>query len=176
MTEFKRDRFERLWPVDTETCEECGQPDNCGDCTHGKLTDEQVLDLGGLLNTAGEFRGWDDEGHRVVVAWVNENGMEYLWGLTQCCQATATATEWGIACRACYGECSPSLGADARVVRGPDDGVVVVSRDGYRMVCVEGEGWKSIDPSEWIVLKGEETIFGPASHAEAQEFAAAVTV
>lgn len=127
-------------------------------------------------DTTGEFRGWDDEGHRVVVGWVNANGTEYLIGLTHCCGATSKGTEWGIVCRKCYGECSPSLGADARVVRGPDDGVVVVSRDGYRMVCVEGQGWKSIDPSEWIVLKGEETIFGPASHAEAQEFAAAVTV
>lgn len=23
----------------SELCSECGQPDNCGDCTHGRLSD-----------------------------------------------------------------------------------------------------------------------------------------
>lgn len=102
-------------------CDECGQPDNCGDCTHGRLTDDEVLDLGGLLDTTGQFRGWDEEGHRVIVGWRNlSDGSEYLYGLTLCCQASAKGSEYGIVCRACYGDCSPSLGAEATVVKLPD--------------------------------------------------------
>jgi hypothetical protein len=66
-------------------------------------------------DTSGEFRGYDDEGHKVVVGFVNKDGSEYLWGLTHCCGATAKGTEAGIVCRACYRPCSPSLGGEARL-------------------------------------------------------------
>lgn len=37
------------WNVDdNETCGVCGQPDNCGDCTHGQLSPEDVESLGGI--------------------------------------------------------------------------------------------------------------------------------
>jgi hypothetical protein len=37
------------WNVDDdETCEDCGQPDNCGDCTHEQLSPEDVESLGGI--------------------------------------------------------------------------------------------------------------------------------
>jgi hypothetical protein len=32
-----------------ETCLVCGQPDNCGDCEHGRLTDEQASLLGATV-------------------------------------------------------------------------------------------------------------------------------
>lgn len=34
------DIYGRKWNLpDVELCPECGQPDNCGDCTHEPLTD-----------------------------------------------------------------------------------------------------------------------------------------
>ena len=66
-------------------------------------------------DTSGEFRGYDAEGHRVVVGWVNADGSEYLIGLTKCCQASAKGTSHGIACRACYEPCDQGLGAEATV-------------------------------------------------------------
>lgn len=127
MNQFKRDRYDRLWPVEIDVCPECGQPDNCGDCTHGKLTDQDVIDLGGLPDTTGQFRGWDAEGHKVIVGWRNQSdGSEYLYGLTLCCEASGkglTDEEDGygyVGCRACYREVSPSLGGEATVVTLPD--------------------------------------------------------
>lgn len=44
------DKFGRKWNIpEDERCPECGQPDSCGDCNHKKLTDEEVLQLGGIL-------------------------------------------------------------------------------------------------------------------------------
>jgi hypothetical protein len=38
------DTFGRAWPYPKEElCQECGQPDNVGDCNHARLTDEEVL-------------------------------------------------------------------------------------------------------------------------------------
>lgn len=47
MTAPRPDRYGRDWgaTLDEELCDECGQPDNCGDCTHGRLTDEDVAEL-----------------------------------------------------------------------------------------------------------------------------------
>jgi hypothetical protein len=42
------DRYGRSWRLsEAELCPECGQPDNCGDCTHEPLTAAQVVQLGG---------------------------------------------------------------------------------------------------------------------------------
>lgn len=74
-----------------------------------------------VTDTQGQFRGWDDEGHRVIVGWVNRDGTEYLVGLSKCCQATGKGLmdeESGfgyVGCRACYHEVSPSLGGEARL-------------------------------------------------------------
>lgn len=48
------DLYGRCWPgvSEGERCRRCGQPDNCGDCTHGQLTDEQVEQLGGHWHEA----------------------------------------------------------------------------------------------------------------------------
>lgn len=44
------DVYDREWDLPwEERCPECGQPDNCGDCTHEKLSAEDVLELGGRL-------------------------------------------------------------------------------------------------------------------------------
>lgn len=37
------DRYGRAWDLPAnERCPECGQPDNCGDCTHEPLSDEDA--------------------------------------------------------------------------------------------------------------------------------------
>ena len=43
------DKFGNGWrlPV-SELCSTCGQPDNCGDCSHGKLTKDNVVTLAGV--------------------------------------------------------------------------------------------------------------------------------
>lgn len=44
----KPDIFGRRWNLsDEELCSECGQPDNCGDCSHRPLSDEDFI----LLNS-----------------------------------------------------------------------------------------------------------------------------
>lgn len=80
------------------------------------LTDGQEVDV--ASNVADTFRGLDADGHQVIVGWENPDGSEYLVGLTLCCQATATGTEHGIACRACYSPCEQHLGGEASVAIG----------------------------------------------------------
>lgn len=42
------DRFDRIWDLPAEElCDICGQPDNCGDCNHERLSTEDVAALGG---------------------------------------------------------------------------------------------------------------------------------
>lgn len=44
------DRYGRTWNLSPdELCPECGQPDNCGDCNHEPLSDEDYV----LLNNDG---------------------------------------------------------------------------------------------------------------------------
>jgi len=43
------DSYGRLWPKHYDLCSECRQPDNCGDCNHGRLKSDEVLYLGGYL-------------------------------------------------------------------------------------------------------------------------------
>ena len=45
------DVYGRRWDVLSvhDRCYTCGQPDNCGDCTHTPLTDDEVRELGGIL-------------------------------------------------------------------------------------------------------------------------------
>lgn len=87
--------------------------------TYGPFATEAEAEA--VRDTHGEFRGYDDEGHKVIVGWVNRDGTEYLVGLTHCCNATAKGTEAGIVCRSCYQHCSPSLGAEAHIVSQPAD-------------------------------------------------------
>jgi hypothetical protein len=67
----------------------------------------------------GQHRGYDGEGHKVIVGWINQDGSEYLVGLTKCCGATGKGLmdeETGdgyVGCRACYQEVSWSLGCEA---------------------------------------------------------------
>lgn len=44
------DRYGRVWPPGAEVCPECGQPDNCGDCNHARINDEQALELGAVVD------------------------------------------------------------------------------------------------------------------------------
>lgn len=122
-------------------------------------------------DTAGEHRGYDDEGHKVVVGWVNADGTEYLIGVTHCCGASSKATEYGIVCRSCYGECSQSLGADAHVVRGPESGIVTVPKGGWGWKEIDGR-WQSVAPTEYVVREGEEILF-TGTHGECVEYATA---
>jgi len=39
-----------------------------------------------------------------------DDEMPFYWFLTDCCRASAKGVEWGVACRACYGEIDPSFG------------------------------------------------------------------
>jgi hypothetical protein len=46
---LKIDKFGNGWRLPTsELCSTCGQPDNCGDCSHGKLTKSDVVILNGV--------------------------------------------------------------------------------------------------------------------------------
>jgi hypothetical protein len=78
--------------------------------------------------SVGQHRGYDDEGHKVIVGWVNPDGSEYLIGLTKCCEATGKGCDGYIGCRACYRECSPSLGGQAQLAL--DVNGVAVNGDG----------------------------------------------
>lgn len=41
------DKFGRIWDMRPwDLCDECGQPDNCGDCNHNKLTIDEVKEIG----------------------------------------------------------------------------------------------------------------------------------
>lgn len=46
----RTDKYGNRWPdaPDSEFCSTCGQPDNCGDCNHERLSAEEVRDLGGV--------------------------------------------------------------------------------------------------------------------------------
>ena len=55
----REDTYGRVWPDGVELCPVCGQPDNCGDCTHGRLTSEQAKELGALTGTDKfTWTGW----------------------------------------------------------------------------------------------------------------------
>lgn len=50
------DHYGRRWDLPKhELCADCGQPDNCGDCTHQMLSDGQALALG-VATTKKESR------------------------------------------------------------------------------------------------------------------------
>lgn len=50
---YREDALGNLWPVSTVGCNECGQPDNCGDCDHTPLAAEEVVELGGQPDCCG---------------------------------------------------------------------------------------------------------------------------
>ena len=54
VTRPEPDIFGRCWPgvSEEERCRQCGQPDNCGDCTHGQLSDAEATQLGAHTNPA----------------------------------------------------------------------------------------------------------------------------
>lgn len=117
------------------------------------MSDQDVVDA--IRNDREKFRGHTDDGCEVQVGWTNEDGTEYLVGLTKCCRATAKGVETGIACRACYGDCEWHLGGEATVAipratmidrlneaseRYDSIEVVVVAEDG-RETVVEVDGF-----------------------------------
>jgi hypothetical protein len=62
---MKIDRYGRGWHDSTETCVECGQPDNCGDCNHEPLAPEDVDEMGGVRYPDGGDDG-STEGYRLL--------------------------------------------------------------------------------------------------------------
>jgi hypothetical protein len=45
-----KDKYGRKWDFPkNELCPVCRQPDSCGDCNHKKLTEKEVVELGGHL-------------------------------------------------------------------------------------------------------------------------------
>lgn len=44
------DKYGRIWdnPI-WDKCPCCGQPDNCNDCNHKRLTNKDVIELGGVI-------------------------------------------------------------------------------------------------------------------------------
>jgi hypothetical protein len=61
---------------------------------------------------ADEFRGVTADGYNVISIGVQDDSSDDLMGLTPCCNASATGTEYGIACRSCHSECDPMLGGE----------------------------------------------------------------
>ena len=67
--------------MDEETCNVCGQPDNCGDCNHVSVDDPSLsLWYTGTVDSEGVerwYRWWaEDEAHAVEQsndAWPDEN-------------------------------------------------------------------------------------------------------
>lgn len=59
-----RDIYGRSWPnvSANESCPVCGQPDNCGDCEHGRLTDDEVILLGGEIGGGRGGKGVGADG------------------------------------------------------------------------------------------------------------------
>lgn len=47
---YRIDIFGRQWPFTSleEFCPTCGQPDNCGDCSHGDLGDDDAKNIGAV--------------------------------------------------------------------------------------------------------------------------------
>lgn len=67
------------------------------------------------MSTEGELRGYDAEGHRVVVGWVTGGGEEMLVGLTKCCQAAVSvfSDDGTIYCKGCYEQAPWHLAGEA---------------------------------------------------------------
>ena len=67
-------------------------------------------------DTSGRLRGYDADGHKVVVGWTNGDGTEYLVPLTKCCEACVSIFEDGtVYCKACYGEAPMHLCGEGRI-------------------------------------------------------------
>jgi hypothetical protein len=62
-----------------------------------------------------DFRGLTADGYQAVKAFDNNDGTEYLIGLTLCCQAAATSDGMDVVCKSCYNEVDPNLAADVEV-------------------------------------------------------------
>lgn len=99
------DAFGRIWDLSTdELCPTCGQPDNCGDCSHAPLSDEDYA----LLNTIthkGEAVSTPFEGLNDIVAM-------------QKIQAIMNGTEWSADTLEAIAEVVRQTG---RVIASPDD-------------------------------------------------------
>lgn len=55
------DKYGRFWPTVTpaERCSICGQPDNCGDCTHDKLPHNDASSMGAVEHLTISKRSFD---------------------------------------------------------------------------------------------------------------------
>lgn len=52
------DNFGRKWNLPSEElCSTCGQPDNCGDCNHEALSNDEAKALGAEIPTEGRTQG-----------------------------------------------------------------------------------------------------------------------
>ncbi len=73
--------------------------------------------------------GLDAEGDLIAVDISNHGGKRYVsyYLLTPCCQATATGTEFGIACRGCYEEGYEEYGMEVGL------GSIAVMRKGVKL-------------------------------------------
>ena len=55
MAKLITDKYGRKWAIPEEClCPKCNQPDVCGDCTCGKITNDEALSLGAILPKKGE--------------------------------------------------------------------------------------------------------------------------
>ena len=78
------DRYGRTWPEGTEVCPSCGQPDNCGECNHHRLSADQAQELGAIdgiyqFTWSGWDSGEDVEPPEPGKQWhtIYEDGEEY---------------------------------------------------------------------------------------------------
>lgn len=100
------------------------------------LTPERIAFLRSVneiefVGDRGFVYGRDREDYRV--SWYDDGPVR----VTECCGASATGTEYGIACRSCYGECDDGIGTNAEMIERP-------------------AGWVRWDPSEFGESDREE--------------------
>ena len=71
----REDWYGRTWPDGTDTCPTCGQPDNCGDCTHTRLHSSEARELGAVTGAERfTWNGW----HEGIDCEPQEPGKEWL--------------------------------------------------------------------------------------------------
>lgn len=81
--------------------------------TEVTLTDGRVVAV--EVYSLKDFRGLDEFGHHVYSGWVQKDGTEYLYPVTDCCHASATFSDSDLCCKACWNEVDFYFGGSATV-------------------------------------------------------------
>lgn len=74
---MKIDKFGAVWDLSPdELCFVCGQPDNCGDCDHKPMSDDQIKELGGIRFTHVVVAGNLVDGFQAYGAFTSERSAD----------------------------------------------------------------------------------------------------